>query len=187
MPRFFKKIIKSFKGDVEAPVNIVFDDDEVNTSPTFYIPQSETLAKVNNKMPLSKNEINDYLNYIIKNYFLHKTHNYILLDFASEWAKFGYSSQVIDDRKQTAHDNIINRLEKGETVNLLDILWLSDKVFVDDSIVDNRRIITQEVVDDRLQLNIETQRKNVQVGIQIETLKRELKDKMLSKAVANNL
>ena len=70
---------------------------------------------------------------------------------------------------------------------MLDILWLSDKVFVDDSIVDNRRIITQEVVDDRLQLNIETQRKNVQVGIQIETLKRELKDKMLSKAVANNL
>ncbi len=153
----------------------------------YYIPSRETMQKVAEGMHLSPYEINDYVNYIKSNYYVSADDSAHVLDFAGDWVKNKHNEQEIFLRQGRAINNIVTCLSQGEPIDVLDALWVSNKVYVDSIEPSLKRCITKEHTERGYHLRVETQQKNFYVGIAIDELKRKLNDRMLSKPVANTL
>ena len=153
----------------------------------FYIPRTSTLKAVQEGRPLSQREVRDYVNYIINNYYLSMDDSSKLSSFSGEWIKYHADPNLIQRRQQRAYQNLAKDLLNGTKINVLDALWISDNVFIDDLTDERKRIVRKINIGGEMDLLVDTQRKNYMVGELVKELKTRLNKKILSKPVDYNL
>lgn len=152
----------------------------------FYIPKQETLRKVRYNEPLSREEIDDYMTYVVNNYYVSEDKKE-LISFVINWTKNITTKEEMNNSIQTAYKSLIRTLSKGEPIDFMDILWVSENIFIDGDDMKGRRNITKKVVDGKPILNVESQYTNPKIESRIDRLKTELRNKIIEKPVANNL
>lgn len=141
----------------------------------FYIPDISTLHTYYAKEKLSGEQVFDFLNYVASNYYLSAEENDALIDFGARWSmESAKGLESLEKAKYNAETRLINNLLQGSVVDIVDILWVSEKIYVDDKIMGNRRIVTK-VLGEKSSLQVEVDRdSNQRIGLQIEELRREL-------------
>ena len=153
----------------------------------FYIPSGRTLQAVEFKRELCLWEINDYMNYILKNYYMNDLEYEDLLNFTAEWTKYGKDAQEIELRTRRATSNLVNCLSTATPISNRDILWASNRVYVEDSEPQLRRVIIKRLNSNELDFDVITQQQDPQVGNEMDWLATILNHKKHSQGVDKNL
>lgn len=166
----FKKRIK------EIVLNDALESGEI-----FYIPKSETIQAIKNRQPLSENQIEDYINYIKKNYFVSVSHKNKMFQFCGEFTLNASDMKSYTSNVNEAYNNVRQCLLEGDNPSVIDALWLSDNVYVDDENVDLRVNITKEPNGNGMCLNIVNAKKNAEVYQKVSQLKAALKKAVVNK------
>ena len=95
--------------------------------------------------------------------------------FGARWTlKSAKGNEALKEAEYYAKDRIINSLMQGRPISTIDALWISEKIYVDDTIVSHKRIVTK-VFGEKSYLNIELDcDSNDKIALQVNELKREL-------------
>lgn len=191
---FIKRLCKSIRPSYTKEIydeedERVYDDSindkivEVNVMKEFFVPSSTVFKKVKTAQPLTKEEIEEYITYVINNYYISNYDKDTLDDFCVEWSRCKLLDENLISRKNLAFSNLVRALRNGQHVDVMDALWASEKIFVDDDIIKNMRIITK---DNGTELNVVSQMKNPTISKQILQLKKAILQKNTSKQLDNN-
>jgi len=169
----------------KIPMDSKIDDKivDIKVNTEFYTPSQIVMQKIKNREPLSKSEIEEYVTYIINNYYVSNYEKSVLDDFCVEWSRNQLIDENLVSRRNIAISTIVRSLKNGYPIEVMDALWVSEKIFVDDENIRGMRIITKT---NNSQLSVATARVNSTIPKQILTLKRELCQKNVSKQLDNN-
>ncbi|MFQ6724177.1 MAG: hypothetical protein ACLRFE_02455 [Clostridia bacterium] len=166
------KLINKIIGEVEEEYDI----------PQFYIPEQSTLRAIKNNEKLEDFQIIDYLNYIKDNYYLSSSDEIYLASFAAQWIAISQDDILMEEYMDKSTNRIINNLSNGDMPSIIDMLWVSERIFVNNTVEGNKRIITK--------VNLPTPRFEVKTGYQdfkvVEQVN-ELKFQLMSKLISKNL
>ena len=152
----------------------------------FHIPSGRTLQAINERREMNMWEMNDYLKYIVSNYYLSVNEFDYLIAFTGDWFKHNSSIEKYNERKKQARSSVIYSLNKGQPINPVDALWLSQRIYVDD--LDSARVrrITKNEKEGELDVYAETNAENPSIGKQMEQLKIYLRETNCTKPVDYN-
>ena len=149
---------------------------ETSSRSEFYLPAKETIRALSDGKALTEEQIKDYIQYIKRNYFVAKINVPNIDQFAVEYVLFSNDENRFQARLEKAKAGINKSLARGCVPDIVDALWFSSKVFVDDENTLSRRIITKVVVDEKLELDVQTARLDAGVAKRVSNLKGELKE-----------
>lgn len=174
----FRGIFKkhNISDDSDCLKNIVEED--------FYIPDATVLQKVNDRQPLNKPEINQYLNYIYLNYYLPQNSEDAICIFGGDFSKYDGNLKALKEREENAKIMLAHQLASGEAIDTTYALWFSRNIYVDNENECFKRVIRKDINGG---YDVYTASKYYSVGRAVDSLHRELNSRMLSKDVANNL
>lgn len=175
-----QKIIEGFKKDKTSN----YDDQIEKMVHDFYLPYKATMQEIKKEQPLSEELINDYLMYIIHNYYMPAYHDDIITNFAYEWAFHTYDTRGYVRRREEAIQNIKEALKRGKKIDHIDALWISDAVYVDDNILDCKRVITKEFINGKPKLEVKTVMDDYNIMKKVDYLRNRLIELSSSQEVA---
>lgn len=174
----FRGIFKKHNiSDASACLKNIVEED-------FYIPDATVLQKVNERKPLTNEEIKQYLNYIYFNYFMPQNSESAICIFGGDFTKYEGDLEAIKARRGEAKVILTHQLAKGETIDATYALWLSKNIYVDSYDEYMKRVIR---MDDNGKFSVYPASRYFNVGRAVDQLHKELIDTMLSKDVANKL
>ena len=130
----------------------------------------DTLNAFATHQPMTYEQISDYINYIKSNYYVSSADASKLLDFAGEWSKYSLQEDQMIKRKSDAMACVAKRLLAGKEIDMVDAFWISDKIYMDSDDKRRKSIITKATVDGKADLNVDLNKNNQYVGLEIDVL-----------------
>ena len=153
----------------------------------FYIPQRDTMQQIKNRQPLDAEQINDYINYVMRNYMLSEFNVDKLEDFLAEWTIMTTDMNRATARYQKARHNITECLKNGISPSPLDELWISKEIFIDQTRNGDARVIYKVINDGEIDIQVILEREDLQIGRKIKYLKNELRKTVFHQSVEKTL
>lgn len=153
---------------------------DVKFKSEFYLPKKETIKALSNRQPLTDEQVEDYITYIRNNYFVAKVNVGLLDQFCGEYTLFACDENRAQARLEKARKNVKEFLENGSVPDVVDALWISSNIYVDDVDTLRRRVITKVIVDDKLDLQVNIAKTNIATAKEVANLKGGLHELAMS-------
>ena len=175
--------MKKKKGLISKLINKILGDDIYEGS-EFYIPDESTLLAIKNHQKLDDAQVIDYLNYISHNYYLSSSDEIYLSSFAAQWSVVSQDEDLINQYINKSTDRVAENLLNGNQPSVIDMLWISNQIYVNTHVEYNKRIITKQYLPTP-RFDVKTGHQDFAVVYKVNQLKFELMSKLISKNLDN--